>query len=123
MTGTLNARGKVMTAERKTKECECGNAKSYGSVACLRCIYLDGKRSKQSDVIHALRGTDGLSLTEICDLVNGGSSAGARIGMKRTMGSLIRAGRVRRYWREDDGSSCWAYLLDGKTESEWRECE
>lgn len=123
MTGTLNDRGKVMTAERKTKECECGNAKSYGSIACLRCIYLDGKRSKQADVIFALRGTDGLSLAELCTLVGGSSSRGVRVGMKRTMGSLMRAGRVRRYWREDDGSDCWAYVLDGKTESEWRECE
>lgn len=123
MTGTLNDRGKVMTAERKTKECECGNAKSYGSVACLRCIYLDGERPKQAAVIHALRGTDGLSLVEIVGVVHGRMSHSARTAMQRTMGRLIKLGRVRRYWREDEGADCWAYVLDGKTESEWRECE
>jgi hypothetical protein len=120
MTGTLNDRGKVMSAERKTKECECGQPKSYGSTACLRCIYLDGERPKQAAVIYALRGTDGLSLVEICELVNGYSTHSVRTGMQRTMTSLMKVGRVRRYLRDDEGANCWAYALDGKTESEWR---
>jgi hypothetical protein len=108
-----------MSDERKTKECECGQPKSYGSVACLRCIYLDGAHPKQAAVIYALRGTDGLSLIELCELVDGHVSNSVRTGMQRTMTRLAKAGRVRRYWREDDGSSCWAYTLDGKTETEW----
>lgn len=114
------------------KTCECGNERSRNAQACKRCTYLDGVR-EAAFVIDALRGTDGLSITEICAL----TGTTYHEAMQRALKRLMRIGRVRRYWRETDahlverspsrrkwgtrgGSGCWVYALDGATEREWR---
>jgi hypothetical protein len=101
--------------------CECGNPKSVKSECCPRCTYLDGTRTGAA-IICALRGTDGLTAQEIHAAIGGGYESATT----RSLQVLMRAGRVRRYWRESaqerDGwlvtsgtTGCWVYILDGKT--------
>lgn len=118
-------------------ECECGGPKSARASACKRCLYLDGERRIAGEVIAALRGTDGLSLREICEQVRGEQSHSARTAMLRVVQVLMRKQRVCRYWREMDsheittersgiaarlkrgGNGCWVYILDGLTERQY----
>lgn len=112
--------------------CECGNEKrSKRAPACERCLYLDGWLPKQAAVIHALRGTDGLSLRELVEEIYKRDDRNATSSMLRTVQRMERDKRIRRYERENDsveiegerfgiarnfkrsGSACWVYALDG----------
>lgn len=134
----------VRVAKAAQLECDCGNPKSAKSEACERCIYLDGdgyERIPLAVIISMLRGTDGMSLRELCIArgMNTEKNNGQKV-MRRYVALLIEQGRVRRYWRESDseaysdiayfgsadnasrragGTGCWVYALDGATEQEW----
>lgn len=118
--------------------CECGAEKAVEAEACDRCSHLEGHGSP-AIVIAALRGSDGLSLRELCESLgmNTDINNGQR-QMRRWVDMLLGASRIRRYWREDSSGGestasyrngetrkqhaigCWAYALDGKTEREWK---
>jgi hypothetical protein len=44
---------------RRSKTCECGNPKRAGAEACDRCAFLDGPKSRQANLIAALRNLGG----------------------------------------------------------------
>lgn len=111
--------------------CECGNEKSNNAEACDRCTYLDGTRGS-SRIIEALRTATGLSIAEICGVLGtpyDWHNGGAARSIHRTVVSLMKSGRVRRYWRDAEskqvegrafgsrglvtvgGWGCWAYTL------------
>lgn len=78
--------------------CECGNRKEHNDTACDRCRYLDGALEAHGELISALRGTDGLSIRELVEMTGRWDSA-----IMRSLQYLMRAGRIRRYWRESEG--------------------
>lgn len=105
--------------------CECGTVKHPTSPTCQRCAYLDGSTTNMADIIEALRGTDGLTLREICE-----ATGRDKRRMHDSLQALMASGRVRRYMVELDavtarrgggldgwdvgvGASAWAYVLDG----------
>lgn len=118
---------------RSRYECECGRRKSGEAKACPRCTYLDGGSAKQQLVIAALRGTDGMSLRELCLALYGQNGPNEARGMLKTVQTLARDRRIRRYWREDAthttgarkmwgirevalaGGGCWVYTLHGRS--------
>lgn len=119
--------------------CECGSEKAVDAETCDRCAHLDGSGTK-ARIITALRGSDGMTLKDLCvalgmntDVSNG------RRQMWRWIKELTEESRIRRYWLEGSETSAetsesyrngkaqrqhavgsWAYLLDGKTEREWK---
>lgn len=111
--------------------CECGNTKRPGKTACDRCTYLDGTLPSRALVIAALRGTDGLSLRELCVVMYGSYSRSKSTGVLKLMQRLLAERRVRRYEQECDvfesGGFCdrgstgprWIYALDGLAERAW----
>lgn len=115
----------------RTNVCQCGNAKSSAAQACRECARLDGSKPRQALIIDTLRGTDGLSIREICEELDGYvDHSGNYATAMRSLQSLIRDGRVRRFKRESNGVSInvfgmhgvyaeqalteWAYILDGR---------
>jgi hypothetical protein len=110
-------------------ECDCGNPKPYRAECCVRCGYLDhGIPHRQTNwrhkalVVSILRGTDGLSLTEICGALGLPATihGTAHRSLHRTVSQLVRDGRLRRYERvEDSGKTCWVYILDGLDPRAW----
>src|SRR5678816_3470413 len=123
--------------------CQCGEPKGNRDVCCSRCGYLDRgwirgvdkPGTTKSAVIEALRGTDGLTLTELA-----AETELLPRSILRSLRPMLDNGRVRRYWREDvncnagyqvssyrNGTAtlglgaiaAWAYVLDGMTEWEW----
>jgi hypothetical protein len=117
-------------AQRTTqRRCECGNPKSNNSEGCRRCLYLDGRR-RNAEVIRALRGTDGLSVAELCVAVYGFASKRCYTVMSRMVATMVGNGRLRRYQQDASyaggasgwsagkgGYTSWIYALDGKTEA------
>lgn len=123
-------------------ECDCSRLRAHDAEACSRCQYLDGDETQRGRILAALRGTDGLNLRELCEELGlkPGNSNGQR-QIRRPLYQLMEARRIRRYWRDNDlvavprslfgrrdtitamagGEGCWAYVLDGKTEREWRQ--
>lgn len=113
--------------------CECGRERTPGSDACERCTYLDGTRDN-AQIIDVLRGTDGLSVSEIAAVLG----KKHKEGVQRSLDRLRRIGRVRRYWRDGDSYQVerrlfgqpkarvthaahghYVYALDGLTERQW----
>lgn len=129
-------------APPRSVPCDCGEPRAPGLDCCARCAHLDGigRRDRAADVIEALRGSDGMSLRELCRVLGMDDSLGnGTRSMWRWVKRLMDEGRIRRYWHEDSTAStehvesfrngdgekrgavgCWAYCLDGKTEREWR---
>lgn len=110
--------------------CECGAKKPSGTTGCARCRFLDGEHPEQATLIGALRGTDGMSISELVDDLQRLPSA-----LSRSLALLLQSGRVRRYWREADPISTtqrgrngagqravrsngghWVYALNGRFE-------
>jgi len=137
-----------------TLECECGRPKQRTLECCSRCRYLDVgspvatpfangyTTGRHAQIIAALRGTDGLTILELCrELGLNTDNNNGRVSMLRTMKLLIKQRRVRRVWLEADvyeldparlgkaperlgrrraNQGSWLYLLDGLSEREWR---
>jgi hypothetical protein len=76
----------------QTRECECGTPKRRGSPACERCRFLDGQHANYADVIAVLRGTDGMSVSEVAKATGRGRRSAFRV-----LKQLLASGRVRRY--------------------------
>lgn len=104
------------TANAKT--CDCGARKSHRAIACHRCQYLDGRYALQAAVITALRGTDGMSVSDMCaELGFAGVQGGPQRGVFRVLNTLVEQKRLRRYQSDtDSGRWCWLYALDGRTQ-------
>jgi hypothetical protein len=131
MRGAIRAANAI---DRRT--CECGRPKGKDLGCCDRCSYLDnGAQVKHGLVIAALRGTDGLSITELCHVLGiEASKDNGRAAMHRTLSVMIAHGRLRRYWRESEGDPVFVfrmqmarrarleavYALDGLDERAWR---
>lgn len=133
-------RGHSVTPKLRAR-CECGERISSDVTCCARCAHLDGLDGKASigTVVAAMRGSDGMSLRELCEAVgiNSDLNNGTR-QMWRWVQKLMESGRIRRYWRESSGDitkmesyrggtseradavGCWAYVLNGKSEEEWQ---
>jgi len=123
--------------------CECGSPKPPGAECCDHCAYLDGIDSRTDNlarVVHVLRGSDGMTLHEICEALGMDTSIrNGRRSVWRWVKTLLERGRIRRYWSESsvdvgeeaesfrNGKSkkehavgAWAYVLDGQTAEEWK---
>lgn len=108
-------------------ECECGNRRDRRQEACRRCQYLDGRTALVMHAIMVLRGTDGLTISEICEAVYGRADENARHSMRRIVVNLTSTGRLRKYWDEtltrslfgsDESSAAYGayrYALWGET--------
>lgn len=122
-------------------KCDCGEPLIAGSDCCARCAHLDGVRRSDAagGIINVLRGTDGLSLDELCtELLPDREKKSAWRQMHRWVHKLMGEGRIRRYWlestngslaidsyrsgkvRRENAKGCWVYTLNGATEREWR---
>lgn len=86
--------------------CDCGNPKSSNMEGCHRCQFLDGARAQQTDIINALRGTDGLTTAELLAATGRFDSA-----LRKSLKTLLTNGRVRRFWRDD---KVWVWTLDAR---------
>lgn len=103
-------------------KCECGKSKGLRARACQHCLYLDGVTERNARIICALRGTDGLSVAEICDALGiENQNQNGNLAMRRTLRLLVKQGRIRQFWRESDGAVCgrrnsghWVFALDGR---------
>lgn len=102
-----------------TLECECGRPKSSGARCCARCRYLDGETPHTGAVIDSLRGTDGMSLTEIVEAIDGVWSLSGYRSVQRTCKTLLEQGRVRRYWCEQDAFYCKGTGRQGAGDGHW----
>lgn len=87
------------------RECECGNPKTPKSLSCQRCRYLDGGTPVAMHAIMMLRGTDGLTIRELCEEVYGRVDTNATVSMLRILQRLTRTGRIRRYMDEIQDTS------------------
>ena len=88
-----------MSAPANT-ECECGRPKFGGHEACSRCTMLDGRIYGEARIIGALRQSGWLTLAEL------GAETGASGGaMYLTVQRLLNAGRLKRQWRDIEGST------------------
>lgn len=116
-------------ARNRSPTCDCSAPKRPQDDQCARCAYLDGpsRAPLQRLVIDALRGTDGLSIHELCKAVHGHFDASVQRSMLRVVLQLLANGRVRRYWVERNvegsqwgrysaqvGGAWWVYALDGR---------
>lgn len=119
-------------------DCECGRPKEIDLEACSYCLYLDGE-DRPGMIIAALRGTDGLTLRELCVELGMNSDIGnGQRDIWRYVQRLMEQRRIRRYWREEvcptltkatgfagnaayrQARAGWAYALDGQTAKQWR---
>lgn len=110
--------------ERTGLLCECGRRKEESRFECCNeCEFLDGGRDVHSETIELLRNHD-MSCTEIAK-----ASGRWRDAVQRSLGLLVKQGRVARYWREGEcreteskrhqfvskmrtgATSCWVYTL------------
>jgi hypothetical protein len=102
-----------------SKQCECGGTKTRSATACERCTWLDGGRDKHAYTIGALRGSPGLTVRELAQIVDGSDEHSALTTMSVTLTVLLKQKRVRRYWRDIEieyygaggRNGCWVYTL------------
>lgn len=94
-----------------TLTCECGNRKSSNAAGCDRCIYLDRPGHRlMALIICILRGTDGMTITELVaalegintDVASRRDQPNRQRSMLRTLQLLVADHRIRRYRRECD---------------------
>lgn len=98
-----------------TPWCECGNPRVQDAEGCERCCFLDGgsagrlwqKRTPlRALVISTLRGTDGMTITELASALGGHTTNVRRErpllyrSLHRIVTELMASGRLRRYEQE-----------------------
>jgi len=80
-------------------ECDCGRPKFAGNESCSHCAFLDGTGWNEARIIAALRVYSWLTLKEIGAMLDRNADA-----MQRPVHDLYKSGRLRRQWRESEGT-------------------
>lgn len=56
----------TVSARRRSRECDCGNAIPGWGEACPRCTFLDGRGDRERRIIGVLREIGAATFVEIC---------------------------------------------------------